>query len=184
MVLTTPLIRADACKTRFCAQNGTMNSALWTIDLMRVIVALRINAIRPTINTSTCHWVTSGLIYTVYLSTMDTIHVFSKLPKLAMMGILSSETFWEHDILVTKCYSQWILNPGPLINLWFQVQHSPLWTNLTSWHSHCLLIPTNSLKSKNQVVHGQKFKDLLSSTYLTSSEGRALDLDSEVNYPF
>ena len=34
--------------------------------------------------------------------------------------------------------------------------------------------------SKNQVVHEQKFKDLLSSTCLTSSERRLMDLESEV----
>ena len=33
---------------------------------------------------------------------------------------------------------------------------------------------------KNQVVHEQKFKDLVSSTCLTSSDRRLLDLESEV----
>ena len=33
-----------------------------------------------------------------------------------------------------------------------------------SWYSHTLLIPTESSKSKNQVVHEQKFKDSLNST--------------------
>ena len=56
-----------------------------------------------------------------------------------------------------------------LLNLCFQVQHSPFWINLAfacktetlgSPYSHALLILT---KSKNQVVHEQKFKDLLSS---------------------
>ena len=37
-----------------------------------------------------------------------------------------------------------------------------------------------SSKSKNQVVHEQKFKDLLSCTHLTSSERIVLDLESEV----
>ena len=65
------------------------------------------------------------------------------------------------------------IEPEPLMNLWFQVQHSPFWTNLTSdcktatlgsLDSHALLILTYTSKSKNQVVHEQKFKDLLSST--------------------
>ena len=55
------------------------------------------------------------------------------------------------------------------LDLWFQVQHSPLWTNLAfacktetlgSLHSHALLILTESSKSKNQVVHEHNFKDL------------------------
>ena len=59
------------------------------------------------------------------------------------------------------------------LDLWFQVQYSPFWTNLTfacknetwgSLYSHALLIPLKFQKSKNQVVHEQKFKDLLSST--------------------
>ena len=45
---------------------------------------------------------------------------------------------------------------------------------------HALLILTKSSKSKNQVVHEQKFKDLLSGTCLTSSERIVLDLESEV----
>ena len=62
------------------------------------------------------------------------------------------------------------IEPNPLINLWFQVQHSPFWTNWTfacktetlgSFYSHALLIPTKSFKSKNQVGHKQKFKDSL-----------------------
>ena len=53
-------------------------------------------------------------------------------------------------------------------DLWFQVQHSPFWVNLTFacktetlgyLHSHALLILTKSSKSKNQVMHEQKFKD-------------------------
>ena len=38
---------------------------------------------------------------------------------------------------------------------------------LGSSYSHALLIPLKSSKSKYQVVHEQKFKDLLSSTSLT-----------------
>ena len=43
-----------------------------------------------------------------------------------------------------------------------------------------VLILTESFKSKNQVVHEQKFKDLLSSTCQVSPERRVLDLGSEV----
>ena len=77
----------------------------------------------------------------------------------------------------------------PLINLWFQVQHSPFWTNLTfaskteileSLYSQALLILTESSKFKNQVVHEQKFKDLLRSTCQVSRERIVLNLESEV----
>ena len=72
--------------------------------------------------------------------------------------------------------------------LWFQVQHSPFYTNLTFacktetlgfLFSHALLIPLKSSESKYQVVHEQKFKDLLSSTCQVSVERRLLDLESE-----
>ena len=43
-----------------------------------------------------------------------------------------------------------------------------------------LLILTESSKSKNQVLHEQKFNDLLSSTCLSSSERNLLDMESEV----
>ena len=74
------------------------------------------------------------------------------------------------------------------LDLWFQVQHSPFWTNLVfacktetlgSWYIHTVLILTKSYKSKNQVVHEQKFKDLLSSTCQISPERRVLDLESD-----
>ena len=51
---------------------------------------------------------------------------------------------------------------------------------LGSLYSHTLLTLTKSSKSKNQVVHEQKFKDLLSSTWQVSVERRVLDLESEV----
>ena len=53
-------------------------------------------------------------------------------------------------------------------DLWSQVQHSPFWDNLAfsgkietlgSLYSHALLILTKSFKSKNQVIHEQKFED-------------------------
>ena len=64
-------------------------------------------------------------------------------------------------------------------NLWFQVQHPPFLTKLTSpcktgslgpLYIHALLILTESSKSKNQVEHEQKFKELLSSTCQVSPE--------------
>ena len=48
-------------------------------------------------------------------------------------------------------------------------------------YSHALLILTKSSKSKNQVVHEQKFKDLLSSICQISPERTVLDLESEAN---
>ena len=77
------------------------------------------------------------------------------------------------------------------LGLWSQVQHAPLYTNLafackietlSSLYSHALLILTKSSKSKNQVVHEQKFKDLLSSTCQVSVESSMLDLGSEVQW--
>ena len=49
-----------------------------------------------------------------------------------------------------------------------------------SLYSHGQLILTKSSKSKNQVVHKQELKDLISSMCITSSERRLLDLESEV----
>ena len=43
-----------------------------------------------------------------------------------------------------------------------------------------LFILTESSKSKNQLVHEQKFKDLLSGTCQVSPERIVLDLESEV----
>ena len=76
------------------------------------------------------------------------------------------------------------------LDLWSQVQHAPLYTNLafacktetlSSLYSHALLILTKLSKSKHKVVHEQKFKDLLSSTFQVSVERSMLDLGSEVN---
>ena len=73
-------------------------------------------------------------------------------------------------------------------SLWFQVQHSTSYTNLTfacktetlvSIYSHALLISLKSSKSKYQVVHEQKFKDLQSSTCQVSVQRIVLDLESE-----
>ena len=70
------------------------------------------------------------------------------------------------------------------MNLWFQVQTSPFYTNwafacktetLGSLYSHVVLILTKSFKFTNQVVHEQKFKDLSSKCSV------CLDLESEVH---
>ena len=66
------------------------------------------------------------------------------------------------------------IEPGPLIEIACKTE------TLGSLYIHALLIPTKSSKSKNQVVHEQKFKDLLSNTCQISSERRVLDLESEV----
>ena len=77
------------------------------------------------------------------------------------------------------------------LDFWFQVQHAPLYTNLaytcktetlSSLYSHALLILTKSSKSKHQVVHEQKFKDLLSNTCQVSVERSMLNLESEVQW--
>ena len=74
-------------------------------------------------------------------------------------------------------------------SLWFQVQHYPFYTNLTfackmetlgSLHSHALLILLKSSKSKHQVEHKQKFKDLLSSKCQVSVERIVLDLNQRL----
>ena len=49
---------------------------------------------------------------------------------------------------------------------------------LGSLYSHALLILLKSSKSKHQVVHEQKFKDLLSSSCQVSVDRRVLDLES------
>ena len=74
------------------------------------------------------------------------------------------------------------LMPGIITGLW--VQHQTNWATeafacktetLGSLYSHALLILTKWSKSKNQVVHGQKFEDLLSSKCLSGSVGLVLD---------
>ena len=45
-------------------------------------------------------------------------------------------------------------------------------------YSHALLILTGSSKSKNQVVHEQKFKDLPSSKCPVSVERSMLDMET------
>ena len=77
-----------------------------------------------------------------------------------------------------------VIEPGPLINLWFQVQHYPFWANWAFAWDFRILISSCSIASnlhKNQVVHEQKFTDPLSSTYQISPERKVLDLESEVS---
>ena len=116
--------------------------------------------------------------------------VFLKCTRMAAMQILASEAFY----MKTKIIQWKHINPSGnrtqvSHNLWFQVQHSPFWTKLTfacktetlgSLYSHALLTATELPRSKHQVVHEQKFKDLLSSTCQVSPERRVLDSESEV----
>ena len=55
---------------------------------------------------------------------------------------------------------------------------------LVSLYSHALLIPLKSSKSKYQVVHEQKFKDLLSSTFQVGVERRVSGLKSPLGVTF
>ena len=70
------------------------------------------------------------------------------------------------------------IEPRPLITS--DSKSKSMTETLSSLYSHALLILTESSKSKNQVVHEQKFKDLLSSTCQVSPERRLLDLELEV----
>ena len=107
------------------------------------------------------------------------------MPKLASESLLR-----ENQNIGWKMLPPVGIELRPLIfSLWFQVKHSPFWTKLTfacktetlgPLYNHALLILTESSKSKNQVVHEQKFKDHLTSTYQASPERIVLDLESEV----
>ena len=79
------------------------------------------------------------------------------------------------------------IESGPLITS-DSKSITSFYTNLTfacktetlgSLYNHALLIPLKSSKSKYQVMHEQKFQDLLSSTCQVSVEWR-VDLESEV----
>ena len=94
------------------------------------------------------------------------------------MPILASEALFCENKKKFQLQNATLVSIGPL-DLWFQVQHAPLYTNLafacktetlSSLYSHALLILTKSSKSKHQVVQEQKFKDLLSSTCQVSVE--------------
>ena len=105
------------------------------------------------------------------------------------MPILASEAlFYKNKKIQLQNATLVCIEP---LDLWFQVQHAPLYTNLafacktetlSSLYSHALLILTKSSKSKHQVVHEQKFKDLLSSICQVSVERSMLDLESEVQW--
>ena len=102
------------------------------------------------------------------------------------MPILASEVlFHENKKIQLQTATPVSIEP---LDLWYQVQHSPLYTNLTfacktetlgSLYFHAL---TKSSKSKHQVMHEQKLKDLLSRTCQVSVERSMLDLGSEVQW--
>ena len=103
------------------------------------------------------------------------------------MPILASETLFHEN----KKIQLQNVSPVEPLDVWSQVQHAPLYTNLafacktetlSSLYSHALLILTKSPKFKHQVVHEQKFKDLLSRTCQVSVERSMLDFGSEVQW--
>ena len=109
---------------------------------------------------------------------------------MAIMPILASEALFRENKNIQLQNATLVSIFEPL-DLCFQVQHAPLYTNLalacktetlSSLYSHALLILTKSSKSKHQVVHEQKLKDLLSSTCQVSVERSMLDLGSEVQW--
>ena len=120
---------------------------------------------------------------------MFNIRVFLKCTRMAIMPILASEALFRKNKKI-QLEIVTLVSIEPL-DLWFQVQRAPLYTNLAfvcktetlgSLYSHALLILTKSSKSKHQVVHEQKFKDLLSSTCQVSVERSMLDLGSEIQW--
>ena len=115
--------------------------------------------------------------------------VFSKCTRMAIMPILASGALFRENKKI-QLQNATLVSIEPL-DLWLQVQCAPLYTNLAfacktetlnSLYSHALLILTKSFKSKHQVVHEQKFKDLLSSSCQVSVERSILDLGSEVQW--
>ena len=78
---------------------------------------------------------------------------------MAIMPILASEAlFHENKKIQLQNITPMGIEP---LDLWFQVKHAPLYTNLafacktessSSLYSHALLILTKSSKSKHQVV--------------------------------
>ena len=99
------------------------------------------------------------------------------------MPILASEVLFREN-KKNQLKNATLVSIEPL-DLWLQVQHAPLYTNLAfacktetlcSLYTHDLLIPLKSSKSKYQVVNEQKFKDHLSSTCQVSVERSMLDL--------
>ena len=93
------------------------------------------------------------------------------------MPMLASEALFRENKKnpVTKCYlsEYWTSDPWAF----------PCKTEtLGSLYSQALLILTESSKSKHQVVHEHKFKDLLCSTCQVRVERSMLDLESEVQW--
>ena len=68
-----------------------------------------------------------------------------------------------------------------LLNETFIECYTYMTETLGSLYGHASLIRLKSSKSKHQVVHEQKFKDLLSTTCQVSVERIVLDLESEVH---
>ena len=111
------------------------------------------------------------------LCTLGLYSTFSQTTRNANIGIF---VFTKQKNPVTKCYPP--VGIEPLISS-DSKSNSPFACKaetLGSLYSYAILILTKSSKSKNQVVYKHKFKDLLSSTFLTSLERRLLDLESEV----
>ena len=113
------------------------------------------------------------------------IEFFVLKPKLSDLAILCKFALYNFEKNVTPSGNRTRASH----RIWFQIQHYPFYTNLTFacktetsgfLYSHALLIPLKLSKSKFQVVHEQKFKDLLSSTCQVSVERTVLDLESEV----
>ena len=99
------------------------------------------------------------------------------------MAILASEALLCEKNPVAKCYPGGNRTQAPSDS-----KSNTIYTNLTyayktetlgSLYSHALLILLKSSKSKHQVVHEQKFKDLLRSTCQVSVGRIVLDLESE-----
>ena len=105
------------------------------------------------------------------------------------MPILASEALLceTNKNPMTKCCphcdrSRPLINliPSPTLSFLDYFAFASKTETVDSLYNHALFILTKSSKSKNQVMHEHKFKDLLRSTCLTSSERRVLDLESEI----
>ena len=89
------------------------------------------------------------------------------------------KTFQENNVTPSEYWTPGLLIRSPMLSF-LDLAFTCKTETLGFLYNHALLILTKSLKFKNEVVHEQKFKDLVSSTCLTSSERRVLDLKSEV----
>ena len=83
---------------------------------------------------------------------------------------------------------QWVLNhwaSDSKSNMLLSTLTWHLLVRLRLWAPYIVMLywfPLNPSKSKYQVVHEQKFKDLLSSTCQVSVERSMLDFESEVQW--